>query len=137
MRGVNNWLSHHSDIGILLLRGFVGIRLIYGVIDNVMSWQHMLAFRDFLAQFNFPFPLASACISVYCQLIAGVFMILGFNIRFAAILMIINFLIAIAVVHRDHSFEIMTPALSLLFISILFLFQGAGRYAVSGVKREA
>ncbi len=124
------WFDDRKDIGVLLLRLFVGVRLIYGVIDNVTSWEHMIKFRDFLQQFNFPIPLVAAIVSVYAQLLAGVMFILGWKIRFAAILMIINFLIAILMVHWGEKLEPMTPALAILFISILFFFQGAGKYSL-------
>jgi putative oxidoreductase len=71
------WFHKNSDIGVLLLRLFTGIRLLYGVLDNVVSWSHMLKFRDFLQQFQFPFPLLSAILSVYCQLLAGILFIVG------------------------------------------------------------
>jgi putative oxidoreductase len=124
------WFDDRKDIGVLLLRLFVGVRLIYGVIDNVTSWEHTIKFRDFLQQFNFPLPLVAAIVSVYAQLLAGVMFILGWKIRFAAILMIINFLIAILMVHWGEKLEPMTPALAILFISILFFFQGAGKYSL-------
>jgi len=130
MNNFFKWFDDRKDIGVLLLRLFVGVRLIYGVIDNVTSWEHMIKFRDFLQQFNFPIPLVAAIVSVYAQLLAGVMFILGWKIRFAAILMIINFLIAILMVHWGEKLEPMKPALAILFISILFFFQGAGKYSL-------
>ena len=130
MNNFFKWFDDRKDIGVLLLRLFVGVRLIYGVIDNVTSWEHMIKFRDFLQQFNFPIPLVAAIVSVYAQVLAGVMFILGWKIRFAAILMIINFLIAILMVHWGEKLEPMTPALAILFISILFFFQGAGKYSL-------
>jgi putative oxidoreductase len=124
------WLDKNKDVGILLLRLFVGIRLIYGVVDNIVDWERMLEFRNFLEQQGFPLPLASAVISVYAQFIAGLMFILGFKIRLAAVLMIINFLVALVMVHLHDSFEGMTPALSMLCSSILFLFDGAGKFAL-------
>lgn len=124
------WLDRNKDVGILLLRLFAGVRLVYGVIDNVLSWKHMLLFRDFLQQFHFPVPLLSAIVSVYAQLLAGIMLAVGWKIRYAAILMIINFLVAIFMVHWGQTFEQMTPALALLFISILFLFYGPGKYSL-------
>ena len=44
--------------------------------------------------------------------------------------MIINFLVALVMVHARDSFEGMTPALAMLFSSILFLFYGAGKFAL-------
>jgi putative oxidoreductase len=98
--------------------------------DNVLEWDHMIKFSVFLQSFNFPLPLLSAIISVYAQLIAGLLFIVGWKIRYAAILMIINFLIAVIMVHWRDTFEQMTPALAILFSSVLFLFNGAGRYSL-------
>src|SRR5688572_19552591 len=97
---ITRWLDQKRDIGVLLLRLFIGVRLIYGVTDNVFSWQHMLRFRDFLQAFNFPFPLVAAILSVYIQLVAGLMIIIGWNIRFASLLLIVNFTIALIMVHR-------------------------------------
>ena len=90
----------------------------------------MLEFKAFLDKFNFPFPLISAVVSVYAQAIAGIMILLGWKIRIASILMIINFLVALIMVHRNDTFEGMTPALAILFSSLLFLFQGAGRISL-------
>lgn len=130
MRRIQSWFDDHSDIGILCLRLFIGIRLVYGVIDNILSWEKMLEFADFLEKFQFPFTVVSAVVSVYAQFIAGIFILFGFNIRLASFVMIVNFLIALIMVHREDSFEGMTSALAILFSSILFLFQGAGKFSV-------
>ena len=126
--------SDRLSAGILILRLFIGIRLVYGVMDNVLSWDHMLAFRDFLQLHEFPFPLVSAIVSVYAQLIAGIMILAGFRIRWAAALMIFNFLVAIFMVHSGQSFEAMTTPLAILFINVFLLLSGAGRYAM---KMEA
>ena len=120
----------NKDLGILLLRLFIAVRLIYGVLDNVLHWDRMIEFSDFLQQNKFPFPLVSAIVSVYAQLIAGILILLGFKIRWAAALMIINFLIAIIMVHHGQTFEQMTPALAILFCSLMFFFTGAGKYSL-------
>lgn len=125
-----NWLEHNRDWGIFLLRAFIGFRLVYGVLDNVLSWDHMIKFRDFLREFHFPFPMVCAVVSVYAQLFAGIMFLVGWKIRYAAIMMIINFAFALIMVHHDHTVEAMTAPLSILFCSVLFLFQGAGRIAI-------
>ena len=124
------WFDRNKDWGIFLLRLFIGLRLIYGVLDNVISWEHMLKFKDFLKQFNFPFPLFCAIISVYFQLGAAIMIVIGWRIHYAAILMIINFMVALSIVHRNDSIETMTSPPAILFASILFLFQGAGRISI-------
>jgi putative oxidoreductase len=129
MQAAIDWLNRNKDLGVLVLRIFIGIRLVYGVLDNVFDWKHMMLFRDFLDTAGFPLPLVSAVVSVYAQLFAGIMILLGWKIRIAALLMIINFLIAVLMVHLGQSFEQMTPALAMFFSNVLFLFYGAGKYA--------
>jgi len=120
----------NEHIGLLLLRIFIGLRLIYGVADNVISWDKMLEFSAFLDANGFPVPTISAVISVYAQLICGLFVLIGFNIRPAALIMVVNFLIAILMIHTNDTVEEMTPALAMLFGSACLFFTGAGRIAV-------
>jgi putative oxidoreductase len=119
-----------QDVGMLLMRLFIGGRLLYGVLDNVFNWSHMLKFRDFLHLFHFPMPLVSAVVSVYAQAIAGVFILIGWKIRWASLIMVFNFIVALVAVHWGQSVEQMTPALAMLFGNLLFLFTGAGKYAL-------
>jgi putative oxidoreductase len=129
MHSFFSWLDSNRSIGILILRLFIGLRLIYGVVDNILSWDRMLEFEGFLNKVGFPFPLVCAVISVYAQFIAGVLFIIGWKIRYAALLMIFNFTVAWLMVDRFGSIEQMTPALSMLFCSVLLLFIGAGKIA--------
>ncbi len=127
MKNRNNLNEH---IGLLLLRIFVGLRLIYGVVDNVISWDKMLEFSAFLDATGFPIPTISAVISVYAQLICGLFILIGFMIRPASLIMIVNFLIALLMAHTNDTIEGMTPALAMLFGSACLFFTGAGRIAI-------
>ena len=125
-----DWLNRNRDVGIFMLRLFIGAWLIYGVLDNIISWQRMIEFRQFLRNFHFPLPLASAIISVYAQFIAGILFLFGWKMRYAALLMIINFLIAFLMVHRGDQFAQMTAPLTMIFCSLLFLFYGAGKISI-------
>ncbi len=124
------WLERQKDLSILLLRLFIGLRLIYGVIDNIFSWNHMVAFEDFLRANHFPFPIVSAVVSVYTQFICGVYIVLGYHIRIASLIMILNFLVAIIMVHRNDTIEGMTPALAILFCCVTFLCYGPGKISL-------
>ena len=125
-----DWFKRNKDVGLLLLRLFIGIRLIYGVQDNILHWPQMKEFEAFLRQYQFPLPLASAVVSVYVQALAGILFILGWKIRWACILMVINFTVAIIMVHLGQSFEEMTAVLYMLITSLALLFTGAGKYPV-------
>ncbi|HEX2535712.1 MAG TPA: DoxX family protein [Chitinophagaceae bacterium] len=123
-----------TDLGILLLRLFAGARLLYGVVDNIISRGQMQEFGSFLQSFHFPWPYGSAVVSVYAQALAGILYLIGWKVRIAAALMTVNFIIALVMVHRNGTVEEMTPALSLLFISLFLLLAGGGKYGVDGRK---
>jgi len=121
----------NTSLGLLLLRLFIGLRLIYGVIDNIISWARMNEFAAFLAQFNFPFPLLSANVSVYLQAVCGICILAGYQVRIASMLMVLNFAVATFVhLKMVDSVEGMTPALALLFGCLCLFFTGAGCYAI-------
>ncbi|QHT65922.1 DoxX family protein [Rhodocytophaga rosea] len=129
MDKIDIWLSSNRDIGLLALRIFIGLRLIYGVADNVFSQEQMMEFAHFLEANNFPLPTLSAIVSVYVQLIGGLLILIGYQIRLAAAVLIVNFLVALGMVHINDTVEGMTPALAMLFGCITLLFTGAGKYS--------
>ena len=121
-----------KSIALLVIRLAFGGRIIYGVTDNVFSWEHMLAFEAFLQANGFPLPLVSAIASVYLQFLAGIAWVIGYKVRWAAALMAGNFLVALVGVHILHgdAYLNMAPAIHLLVISGLLWAFGAGHYSL-------
>jgi putative oxidoreductase len=124
------WLSTKADVGLLLLRIFIGLRIVYGAFDNIVSWDKMMEFSEFLKANHFPAPTFCAVLSVYAQFIAAVLILVGYKTRLAAAVLVFNFIVAITMVHLSHTIERMTPALAMLFVSTALLFTGSGKYAV-------
>jgi len=139
---MSQYLNNKNHIGILLLRLFIGIRILYGVIDNVFSWERMLEFSEFLAVYHFPIPVVSAVTSVTIQFIGSILLLLGYKTRIAAFVLTLNFLIAILMVHLPSSdtFDGMTPALAMFVGCLTLLFTGADKisidYRISGGNRS-
>jgi len=127
LRSTIRWLEERRDYGALFVRLVVGAYLIYGTQDNVFSWARMLEFRDFLAAHKVPLPLFSASLSVYAQFIAGTLFILGALTRYAAAVMVINFIVAFIVVDLHRPYAQSFPAQVMLASSMFLLFHGAGR----------
>jgi len=129
---LENFLKPKWDIGVFLLRIFVGLRLLWGVIDNIISWEKMMEFASFLEAHHFPLPTVSAIFSVTVQFICGLLVLIGFKIRIASIILALNFIIALLFVHikSGDTVEGMTPALAMLFGSLTFIFTGAGKISI-------
>lgn len=134
---IEAFLEANKAIGILLLRIFIGGRLLYGVIDNVVSWERMVEFSIFLEANHFPIPIISAVTSVYVQFFGAISILLGFRLRLASFLLAINFLIALIFVHFrvNDTLEGMTPALAMLFGCLTLLFTGAEKISLENYFR--
>lgn len=116
-----------KDYGAVFLRIILGWRLIYGTQDNILSWAQMLEFRDFLDAHGVPFPLLAAHVSVYVQFVCGLLLVAGAWVRYAALILTVNFTVALLLVHTNDTFLGAFDALVILFGSLFFLFNGAGR----------
>jgi putative oxidoreductase len=124
------FFERHSELGAVFMRGFIAFVLIYGTQDNILSWAQMIEFRDFLERNGFPWPLLSAHVSVYTQFLCGCLILIGYRTRLAASLMIVNFLVALGMVHIGLPFSANIAPLAMLFGSVFLLFHGPGPYAL-------
>lgn len=129
-RSVETALARRADVGLLVLRLVAGGHLIWSTQDNVFSWQRMLEFRDFLAQFGFAFPLFCAVLSVAAQFLSGLAFVAGAWTRLAGALMTFNFIVAIVMVDSARPYPAAFAALALVAISLCLVFTGAGRWSV-------
>ena len=126
MNDLIDFFRKYSSYGVIFLRVAIGVFIIYGVQDNIFHWDRMLEFRDFLEAHGMPFPLFAAHLSVYVQFLCGLMLLIGAAVRLAGLLMILNFTVAILLVHIGQSFPEYYPAAQLLAVGFFFLFNGAG-----------
>lgn len=119
-----------ADVAVLFLRMFFAGILIYGTQDNVFSQAQILEFRDFLERNGFPYPLVSAYLSVYAQFMCGFLLLFGVFTRVVAVVMVVNFIIALLMVHVGLPFSANIAPFSMLALGMFFLLYGAGRISV-------
>jgi putative oxidoreductase len=127
---LNSLLKPKKDYGSLFIRVMAGFHLIYGVQDNIFSWERMLEFRDFLEANSFPLPLFCAVLSVYAQFICGVLFIIGLVTRPAALIMAVNFVVAILMIHAGGPYPAAFPAIAMLSCSLFLLLHGPGKWSL-------
>ncbi|MFN2510583.1 MAG: DoxX family protein [Pyrinomonadaceae bacterium] len=126
-------LEKYKEYGVIFIRLIVGFHLIYGTQDNVLSYARMEEFAGFLSVRGVPFPLFSAFLSVYAQLICGVLFIVGLATRYAAVVMIVNFVAALVIAHIGDTYPNMFAALMMLAAACFFLLHGAGKLSVDSL----
>ena len=127
------FLEKYKDYAAIFIRLIIGFHLIYGTQDNVFSYARMEEFAGFLRVRSVPFPLFSAFLSAYAQFICGVLFILGAGARYAAVVMIINFVAALVIAHVGDTYPNMFPALMMLAAACFFLLNGAGKLSVDNL----
>jgi putative oxidoreductase len=124
-----------SDFALLVLRVFVGLFLVWSVWDNVVNAERMREFADFLGKHGFPSPGVLAPVSVWTQLLIGVAFVLGLFTRWAGILCVLNFAVAIAMVDRFGGMRGIFPSGCLVAIGLYLATHGAGRFSLDSVLR--
>lgn len=124
-----------SDFALLLLRLFVGLFLIWGVWDNITEPARMQEFVEFLRKHRFPSPALLAPVSVYVQAAIGVAFVLGLFTRWAGILCMVNFVVAIVMVDRFGGMRGIFPSGCLVLIGFYLATHGAGRFSVDSALK--
>ena len=133
-------LEKYKEYGVIFIRLIIGFHLVYGTQDNVFSYARMEEFAGFLSARGVPLPLFSAFLSAYAQFICGILFLAGAATRYAAVVMIINFIAALVIAHVGDAYPNMFPALMMLAAACFFLLHGAGKLSIDSlfdVRREA
>ncbi len=124
-----------GDFALLLLRLFVGLFLIFGVWDNISESTRMAEFVEFLRKHHFPSPRVLAPLSVYVQFLAGLAFVFGLFTRWAGILCVINFVVAIVMVDRFGGMRGTFPSGCLVFVGLYLATYGAGRFSMDAALK--
>ena len=127
------YLKHHDDLAYLALRVLTGAFLIYGVWDNITSIAAMREFTGFLRGHKFPLPEIAAPLAIYGQFLAGLGLIVGLFTRWAGLVLVVTFVVAILMVHWDQSFRDWWPAAVLVGLGALFASRGGARFSIDRV----
>ena len=129
-------LDRHRDWGAVFIRLTFGGWLVYGTQDNVFDSTRMVEFQHFIAKHGFPYPTVGAYVSAYAQFICGVLYLVGAAVRPAAAVMVVNFLVALGIAHRSTPLAVTLPAIGMLAVACVLLFNGAGPLSVDAARRR-
>jgi len=124
-----------GDFTLLLLRVFVGIFLIWSAWDYVSSAEQMREYADSLAKHGFAAPMFFAQVSVFARLAVGVSFIVGFFTRWAGIVCVIHFIVAIVMIDRFGGMRGVFPSGCLVAIGLYLATHGAGRISIDEALR--
>ena len=123
-------LDPYRGFAPLAIRVFLGVFLLYMAQDNVFSAARMTEFERFLAANHVPAPALAARVSVYAQLVCGALVLVGVFTRWAALVMIVNFMVAIVGVHLKLPFRTFLEPCAMLACAVALFLGGPGRLAI-------
>jgi putative oxidoreductase len=126
----------YAEFGPIFVRLVIGWHLIYGSWGRVGHHKDLMIFQAYLANHHFPLPLVCAYVSSIAQVACGYCYILGLFTRPAAAVMVVNFSVALGMVHWGMPYPRQALALLMLFPSIFLLLHGPGRLAVDSLLRR-
>ena len=117
----------------LAVRAFLGVFLIYMSQDNVVSAARMQEFVLFLRANHFPAPELAAPLSVYAQFTCGILIAAGLLTRWAAAVMVLHFVVAIAGAHLGQPFRTYLEPSAMLCCALFLLLHGAGPISIDAL----
>ncbi len=128
-----------THLGFLILRLTLGMLLLFHGIANLNS--NYAFIKELLEGYHIPTFLAYGVFMG--EIIAPIFIIIGFKVRSSSLIIAFNFLIAIILAHSSQLFSLNQHggwAIELqalyLFGALTLVFTGAGEYAISKVFNE-
>ena len=123
-----------ADVGLALLRVVAGVAM--AVNHGVGKMQNPSKVVEGADDLGFPVPLLFGWAAVFAEFFGGILLALGLATRPAAFLIACTMATAAFIHHADDNFRTREPALLFLFIAVLFLLTGAGRYGVDALLRR-
>ena len=135
-----NSLARFRDVGVLILRLAFGFQLVNVSYPYFFSQdQKIPEFVTYLTTLGFPFPVVGAYLSVYTEFIGGILLLLGLWTRWTAMLLVINFSVAVGLAHLaiNDTYQNTSPSTNILAVSIFLLLNGPGRFSIDAALKKA
>ncbi len=127
--------SKAANVGLMLLRVFTGLSLAFG--HGIGKIPPSERFISGVTNMGFPIPVLFAWAAGCSELFGGVFLAAGFMTRPAAFFVAFTMAVAGLITHAADPYGRKEKAFLFMFVAIMYLLVGAGRYAIDGfIKRQ-
>lgn len=125
------------ELGITPLRIFTGLLLAFHY--GMMKLPPAQVFIERVGSWGFPFPPFFAWSATITEVVGGVLLAIGLFTRPVAALIVIQMIVVLTIAVVDSPFQTRIPGLHYLFVGILFLCIGGGRWSMDALlgRRKA
>lgn len=127
--------SKAANVGLAALRIFTGLAM--SLAHGIGKLPPSERFIEAVGRQGFPLPALFAWAAGCSEAIGGVFLAAGFMTRISAFFVAFTMAVAGLVAHAADPFGRKEKALMYLFIALMYMLVGAGRYSIDGlIKRQ-
>ena len=119
------------SFGLLVLRILMGSGIAYHGYGKVIGGQVALLTGG-LEQMGFPFPIVFAWAAALSEFLGGIFIVIGFKTRIAAMFVFFTMSVAAFIAHAHDPFNIKELALAYWTMSLTLILTGAGKFSIDG-----
>jgi putative oxidoreductase len=130
MNKFEKFFEKYKFVAPLFLRLAFGYHLIQYTYGDIFEGTAGTSNSEWLGSKGVPFPYLMGWIYILTEFFGGIALIIGFKTRYFALLLTINFIVALAIVHIGDTYKNSFDAIHMLVISIFFLFNGAGNISI-------
>jgi putative oxidoreductase len=126
---LTQWLDENKDVGLLVLRLYLGLRLVSGALRRFIETERLDAFSALAGDLGAPAPGVVAVVVFLVQLVGGLLLILGWKTRAAALALAMVLIFCLLLLHRNDHLHPGMPPLAALAMCMIFIFIPPGRFS--------
>lgn len=125
-------LESIKDYAPIIFRLVFLYYLITSLLGGIYTPSYAEKFSENLAGLGFPFPLFFSYLGIWSVLIGYAFVVIGYEVRLAALPLIIYFGVALITYHipEGHGVRQSFSAIMLMLLGFFFLINGAGKFSI-------
>lgn len=135
LRPLAYMMRQNRHIGLLLLRLFIGLRLVSGALRTFIISERLDRFAELLAQQGVPNPVLIVSIIAALQLTIGILLILGYRTRWAAASSLLILAFLVIVFKFDNLFLSTMPPVLSLGLAVVLLFTSPGLFSIQHLDK--
>jgi uncharacterized membrane protein YphA (DoxX/SURF4 family) len=123
------------DIALLVLRIFLGLRLIVSGLLRFIQWERMENLSRFLQDYNMPSPLAVSITAMIVLVVSGISLMLGWQTWLFMFLLLAVVVGILVIIPRGQYFRAELPAIAIMIVSTLFIVLPVGKFTTGYMSR--
>jgi putative oxidoreductase len=125
-----NWFEKLQPYAAIFIRLAFGYHLLQYSYDDVFQGTAGSGNEEMLRGMGVPFPYFMGWLYILTEFLGSISIIIGFKVRWLAIALVINFIVALSLVHFNKTYMQSFEAIQMLAVSLFFLFNGSGKFSV-------